>query len=79
MNNLELKKTANELIHIGCPIPFDIEMFLGQLEMLLKACYANSKEIRDIVASMVSTYHPAGENGSEYKGRAYKEQIKEIE
>lgn len=73
-----LKKTANELIHIGCPIPFDIEMFLGQLEMLLKACYANSKEIRDIVASMVSTYHPAGENGSEYKGAAYKEQIKEI-
>lgn len=47
--------------------------------MLLKACYANSKEIRDIVASMVSTYHPAGENGSEYKEAAYKEQIKEIE
>lgn len=57
-----LKKTANDLIHIGCPIPFDIEKFLEQLEVLLKACYANSKEIRDIVGSIVSTYHPAGEN-----------------
>lgn len=73
-----LKKTENELIHIGCPIPFDTETFLGQLEMLLKACYGNSKEIREIVANMVSTYHPAGENGSEDKGAAYEEQIKEM-
>lgn len=56
-----LKKTENELIHIGCPIPFDTELFLGQLEVLMKACYGNSKEIRDIVADMVSTYQPAGE------------------
>ena len=73
-----LKKTDNELIHIGCPIPFDTEEFLGQLEVLLKACYENSKNIRDIVAEMVSTYHPAGEHGSEEKGKAYEEQIREI-
>ena len=71
-----LKKTDNELIHIGCPIPFDTEEFLSQLEMLLKACYENSKEIREIVAQMVSTYHPAGKNGSEDKGEAYEEQIR---
>lgn len=73
-----LKKTENELIHIGCPIPFNVEKFLEQLEVLLKACYGNSKEIRDIVADMVSTYHPAGEHGSEEKGEAYEEQMKEI-
>ena len=73
-----LEKTENELIHIGCPIPFDTETFLSQLELLLKACYGNSKEIREIVAKMVSTYRPAGENGSEYKGKAYEEQMKEV-
>lgn len=73
-----LKKTENELIHIGCPIPFDTEEFLGQLEELLKACYENSKEIRDIVADMVSTYRPAGESGSEEKGTAYEAQMKGI-
>ena len=30
-----LKKTRNELIHIGCPIPFDIEEFLGELDELM--------------------------------------------
>lgn len=73
-----LKKTENELIHIGCPIPFDTEQFLERLEELMKACYGNSKEIRDIVADMVSTYRPAGEHGSEDKGAAYEEQMKAI-
>lgn len=27
-----VKKTKNELIHIGCPIPFDIEEFLQELD-----------------------------------------------
>jgi len=72
-----LKKTDNELIHIGCPIPFDTETFLEQLEELMKACYENHKEIRDIVADMVSTYHPAGEHGSEEKGAAYEAQMRE--
>ena len=54
-----LKKTENELIHIGCPIPFDTEEFIGQLDILLKASNDNDKDIREIVADMVSTYHPA--------------------
>lgn len=73
-----LKKTENKLIHIGCPIPFDTEQFLGKLEELMRACYGNSKEIRDMVADMVSTYRPAGEHGSEDKGAAYEEQMKAI-
>jgi len=27
-----LNKTKNDLIHIGCPIPFDVEEFLEELE-----------------------------------------------
>lgn len=53
-----LKKTKNELIHIGCPIPFDIEEFLKQLDGLLEAAYKNKKDIRDRVQAMVSTYKP---------------------
>lgn len=54
-----LKKTKNELIHIGCPIPFDIQVFLDQLDDLMEASYKNKTDIRDLVQSVVSTYHPA--------------------
>ena len=53
-----LKKTQNEKIHIGCPIPFDNDVFLKQLRVLMNASYANKKNIRALVAQMVSTYHP---------------------
>ena len=56
-----MKKTANDLIHVGCPIPFETEEFLEQLKYLLRACYENHQEIRNIVAEMVPTYHPAQE------------------
>lgn len=36
-----LKKTKNDLIHIGCPIPFDVEEFLKELDGLLEAAYKN--------------------------------------
>lgn len=54
-----LKKTQNDLIHIGCPIPFDIDVFLRQLEELMDAAYKNKENIRDILKNVVSTYHPA--------------------
>ncbi|MGN0437093.1 MAG: polysaccharide biosynthesis protein [Lachnospiraceae bacterium] len=54
-----LKKTKNELIHIGCPIPFDIDVFLDQLDDLMEASYKNKSDIRDLVQEVVSTYHPA--------------------
>ena len=53
-----LKKTDNDLIHIGCPIPFDSDEFLQQLDDLMSAAYSNKKDIRERVAAMVSTYHP---------------------
>ncbi|MBR0153833.1 MAG: polysaccharide biosynthesis protein [Lachnospiraceae bacterium] len=66
-----LRKTENDLIHIGCPIPFDVDEFLGQLEALMRAAYANKKEIRTLVANMVSTYHPAQENQEPEKDATY--------
>lgn len=54
-----LLKTDNDLIHIGCPIPFDIEVFLGQLDELMEAAYKNKREIREMVKKVVSTYNPA--------------------
>lgn len=53
-----LKKTKNELIHIGCPIPFDIEKFLQQLAGLLEAAYKNKEDMKEKVQRVVTTYHP---------------------
>ena len=52
-----LKKTENELIHIGCPIPFDSEEFLKQMKMLMQKCYENTDDIRKLVKEIVTTYH----------------------
>ena len=54
-----LKKTANDLIHIGCPIPFDPDEFLKELGSLMEAAYKNRDDIRDRVQEIVKTYHPA--------------------
>ena len=53
-----LKKTENDLIHIGCPIPFDMDTFLRQLDGLMDVAYKNKENIRDTVQKMVSTYRP---------------------
>lgn len=54
-----LKKTKNDLIHIGCPIPFDINEFLDELDGLLGAAYRNEDDMKERVQKIVSTYHPA--------------------
>lgn len=53
-----LKKTDNDLIHIGCPIAFDTNVFLDQLEYLMNTAYSNAETIRKDVEKIVSTYHP---------------------
>jgi len=53
-----LRKTENKLIHIGCPIPFDTDVFLGSLEGLMLAAYNNRPDIKDLVAGIVTTYRP---------------------
>lgn len=53
-----LKKTKNNLIFIGCPIPFDIDAFLKQLKGLMDAAYKNTNDIKETVQKVVTTYHP---------------------
>lgn len=53
-----LKTTPNKLIHIGCPISFDSDEFLKQMEILMERAYENDERIREYVQEIVSTYHP---------------------
>ena len=57
-----LKKTDNELIFIGKPVPFDIREFFGQLKELAQASYNNSDHIVEMVETMLTTFHPVGEH-----------------
>lgn len=77
MSEEGMRTTPNHLIHIGSPIPFETDKFLDQLQTLMTMAYDGEEDkIRDIVTTVVDTYHPAGEHGSEYKGEAYAEQMK---
>lgn len=78
MSEEGLKKTSNELIYIGCPIPFDVEVLLAQLEELMRAAYANSDDIRERVAEIVNTYHPCDVVKGEGKESDYKNLMKEV-
>lgn len=53
-----LRKTENELIHIGNPIEFDADSFFSNLRKLMDMSYANDSDIKNQVATVVSTYHP---------------------
>lgn len=52
-----MQKTANDLIHIGKPIPFEPEVYFKQLEELMKAAYNNKRDIEERVSEIVPTYH----------------------
>lgn len=54
-----MKTTPNQLIHIGCPIPFDTEVFLEQMKILMKKSYENADDIKDVVKQIVTTYYEA--------------------
>ncbi len=56
-----LKRTKNELIHIGSPIPFDKVDFIEELEALVGDAYLNDEEIREVVKRVVVTYRPEEE------------------
>ena len=63
MSEEGLKTTPNQLIHIGCPIPFDTDVFLKQLQKLMDTAYVGEeKKLRELVVQVVPTYHPADEN-----------------
>ncbi len=67
-----MRKTPNDLIHIGNPIPFDGEHFLTRLQDLMDAaCENRERDIRSMVREIVGTYRPAGAHGSSYKNEDY--------
>ena len=57
-----MKRTKNKLIHIGQPIPFNIEVFLKQLEELAHEIYNNCDDIVERVEKVVPTFHPVRAN-----------------
>lgn len=67
-----LKTTPNHLIYIGSPLPFDTDHFLAQLSELMRASYAEEGDIRELVAKIVDTYHPAGEQKVQESGYSTK-------
>ena len=54
-----MKTTPNKLIHVGCPLEFDTDRFLGQLRELMDASYEDTDDILELVARIVPTYQPA--------------------
>ena len=56
MSEEGLRRTDNKLIYIGNPIEMDKSIFFEQLKSLQKSCYANSDDIKQLVANMVKTY-----------------------
>ena len=71
-----MQKTANSLIHIGNPIPFDTDQFLVDLRKLMHAAYENDEEIVSMVAEIVATYHP-DQGGAGQKDEMFKKLHKE--
>ena len=79
MDEEGLRTTPNKLIHIGSPIPFDPDRFLGGLQRLMKASYEErADEIRGLVEEVVPTYHPAGRHGTEFKGETFQKQMQQV-
>ena len=75
-----LQKTNNELIHIGKPIPFDEEVFLGQLAQLMDVAYSNKENvIRSLIMGIVSTYKPEGVVPYALKDATYKRLVHEAD
>ena len=79
MSEEGLKTTDNDLIHIGCPIPFNVDTFLKQLEELMQAAYSNRRDIRLLVQKMVSTYHPETGGVNATKDQTYQKLTGEAE
>ena len=71
MSEEGMKTTPNRLIHIGCPIPFDVDRFLHQLQKLMTAAYEGREDrIRQLVMDAVGTYHPSANRDAEERKTA---------
>ena len=60
MSEEGLRRTPNNLIHIGNPIYLDVDKFLEQLQELMELAYGGHDDaVRALVSQIVPTYHPA--------------------
>lgn len=57
MDEEGIRKTENDLIHIGSPIRFDLEEFLQLLKVSSEVSRSNTDEIYKIVKEMIKTYN----------------------
>ena len=72
MSEEGLRTTPNHLIHIGSPIPFDVDEFLSHLNQLMRAAYEGREDIiRPLVAEAVPTYHPVDEYDLQKDDKVY--------
>lgn len=71
-----LRTTPNKLISICEPLDFDADRLIDNIKQLMGICYEQPEKVKEFVESIVSTYHPAGKNGTTEKPKAYEEQIK---
>ncbi len=54
-----LRRTKNQKIHIGQPIPFEYDDFIRDMRSLMDTAYSEDEdEIYEKVQQMVSTFHP---------------------
>ena len=52
--------TPNHLIHIGKPIPFDYDAFIGKIDAMMRVAYGEDDvKMRQCIEELVDTYHPA--------------------
>jgi FlaA1/EpsC-like NDP-sugar epimerase len=80
MSEEGLKTTPNKLIHIGKPIDFDTDKFFKNLRELMNLSYNGGEdELDKLVEKTADTYRSAGEHGSDFKGKAYTEQMNGIQ
>lgn len=79
MSEEGMRTTSNHLIHIGSPIPFNTNKFMHELQVLMSAAYNGQEDtIRELVANIVPTYHPAGGCASEDKGEGNMQQMEMV-
>ena len=72
MSEEGLRTTPNKLIHIGSPVPFDVDVFIEQLSALMRAAYEGREDvICDLVSEVVTTYHPEVAKDSDHQVKAY--------
>lgn len=56
MDEEGIRRTENELIHIGSPIKFDLEDFMNSLKEIVILSRSNSSQVHDEVKRIVKTY-----------------------